>query len=182
MSSQKFLNGIPSAFSRSENKGVYPVLFQVISPDGITPLLPKAMYLHVNPRNMSLSYSKQIERIQTRGGWVEQHWGDQLAAMTISVATGGFLNVNAGYTTALRRETVSYDLFENLVNLFHSNGSVYDDRGAVIFKGFIRMSYSGGVYDGHFTSLSIVEGAEAPFMFTADLSFTIERESQSLSF
>lgn len=182
MSSQKYANGIPSAFSRSANKDVYPVLFQVISPDGITPLIPKAMFLHVNPRNMSLSYTKQIERMQTRGGWVEQHWGDTLATMSLNVASGGFVNVDAGYTTVLRRETVGYDIFENLVNIFHNNGSVYDDLGRVIFKGFIRLSYSGGVYDGHFTSLTITEGAEAPFMFTADLSFTVERESLNLSF
>ena len=182
MSSQKYLNGIPSAFSRSENKGVYPLLFQVISPDGVTPLIPKAMFLHVNPRNIAFSYTKQIERMQTRGGWVEQHWGDTLATVSLNMSSGGFVNVDAGYTTVLRRQTVAYDIFENVVNLFHSNGSVYDDQGRVIFKGFIRLTYSGGVYDGHFTSLTITEGAEAPFMFTADLSFTVERESQFLSF
>lgn len=182
MSSQKYIEGIPSAFARNSRKEGFPVLFQVISPDGVTPLIPEAIFLHVNPRNMSLSYAKQIERMQTRGGWVEQHWGDQLATMTLSMVSGGFVNVDAGYTTAQRRETVGYDILQNIVNIFHGNGSVYDDRGQVIFRGFVRLTYSGGVYDGHFTTLSLTEGAEAPFMFTADLSFTVERESLSLSF
>jgi len=182
MPSSKYLNGIPSAFSRTASKEVYPLLFQVISPDGLTPLLPKAMFLHVNPRNLSMNYSKVVERMQTRGGWVEQHWGDTLATISLSHASGGFVNVAQGYTNVTRRETIGYDIFENMVNLFHSNGSVYDDLGKVVFKGTIRLMYSGGVYDGHFTTLSITESAETPYMFNADLSFTVERESKTLFF
>ena len=45
-------------------------------PDGAP---PHALVMHVNPSNFNESYTKKIERIQTRGGFVEQHWGDELS-------------------------------------------------------------------------------------------------------
>jgi hypothetical protein len=57
-----------------------PMSFQVTSPyDWQTALLPHALILHVNPMSISENFNKKIERIQTRGGFVEQHWGDDLS-------------------------------------------------------------------------------------------------------
>lgn len=175
------LASIPSAFSGpNDHQGKIPLLFQVLSVDHNTLLLPEAMFLHVNPSSLSFSYSKIIERFQTKGGWQEQHFGDQLSELQANVATGAFINVETGLAVQKRRDTIAYEKFQHLVDLFDNNGLVYDTRGNVQYRGLIRLTFEGGVYDGSFRSFSVEESANSPFQFTADFSFRIERESIDL--
>ena len=76
---------IKSAFNspadQYSGRGIRPVIFDLISPDGLTSLLPDnlKLVLHVNPSSLSISYTRQSEAIQTLGGFIEQHWGNQPA-------------------------------------------------------------------------------------------------------
>jgi hypothetical protein len=171
---------IPSAFSGPSDARRLPVLFQVISPDFSTALLPEAMVLHINPTSMSLSYSKVIERFQTRGGFQEQHFGEQLTDMSCEVSSGAFINVDTGLAVSSRQDTIAYEKFQHLVELFQNNGLVTDQNGTAQYRGRIRITFDGGVYDGSFRSLTINESASNPFMFTCDFAFRVEREAQSL--
>jgi hypothetical protein len=182
MPSQKYINGIQSPGAPKAGKAKVPMLFQVISPDGYTPLIPEALFLHVNPRNMSLGYAKLVDRTQTRGGFIEQHWGDALTTLSLNSATGAFLNVDQGLATTKRQETVAYDKMMDFIDLYRSNGAVFNDRGAVVFRGTIRLTFQGGVFLGHFTNLTVTEAAETPFMFNLDIGFTIEREVHHVFF
>jgi hypothetical protein len=171
---------IPSAFSGPEDTKHVPVVFQIISPDRQTLLLPHAMYLHVNPNSLDLAYSKIITRISTQGGFVEQHFGDQLTDITASGSTGSFMSVQDGVTTVNRKNTIAYHKFQQLIDVFKSNGSVYDDRGVVQFRGGIRLTFGGGVYDGYFLNLEFSETSERPFDFEVNWSFKAEREVYNL--
>lgn len=172
---------IPSAFSGPQDqRGAYPILFQVMSPDGQTPLLPDYLYMHVNPAAIGFSYSKIINRIQTLGGFVEQHFGEQLIEISVSHTTGAFVHVGSGVTALNRKETIAYRKMQHLIDIFKSNGSVYDDKGRVQFKGGIRMVYSGGIYDGYFTNLSIEETGDKPFNLELSWGFKIVKESHQL--
>lgn len=180
-------------------QGKRPVVFDIIAPDGETSLLPEdfRLVLHVNPRTMKFSYEKNTVRIQTRGGFVEQHWGDAAESISFDQATGGFMRLYAGLSnktgsslggnlqatgsalTAVqgRRETIAYDKFLDMLALFHNNGSIYDVNGNIVIQGYIKITFDGGVYRGWFDgNFSVEESAEKPYMFELSSSFQIDRE------
>lgn len=172
---------IPSAFSGpNDQNGKVPVLFQVVSPDKTTLLLPVFLYMHVNPSEISFNYSQNIERFETMGGFVEQHFGEELIDVSASNSTGTFVSVENGATTGNRRNTIAYRKMQHLIQIFKSNGSVYDSHGNVRFRGRIRIVFGGGIYDGFFETLEVSETADSPFSLELSWSFKVEEETQSL--
>ena len=169
-----FRSAFQSADDEFNGQGVRPVIFDVLGPDGETSLLPPGlrMVLHVNPKSMSFSHTKIIQRIQTKGGFVEQHWGDGAGTIQIEASTGGFKRLFSGLSNATggasdgrgtRRETIAYDKYQDLLSLFHNNGAIFDSKGAIAFHGKIKMTFDGGVYIGFFSSFERAEAAESPF-------------------
>lgn len=168
-------------------RGRRPVIFDILAPDQRTSLLPGdlKMVLHVNPRTMRLSYTKQINRVQTRGGFVEFHWGDGLEEINFENATGGFMRMYTGLSnvtgarggTQGRRQTLAYERYLDLLALFHNNGAVYDANGNIVIQGFLKITFDGGVhigwFDGQFT---VTEDANQPFMFNMTSRFIIDKE------
>lgn len=174
---------IPSAFSSAADfDGQVPLLFQIVSPDMETLLLPEAIYLHINPSSLDFSYTKNIERFPTMGGYVEQHFGEELTEVSADQSTGAFVNVERGLTASKRRDTIAHRKMEQLFSIFENNGVVYDDRGQPQFRGRIRMIWGGGIYDGSFRSFDISEKAENPFQFSLSWDFTVEEEAHNLLF
>lgn len=171
--------------------GVRPVVFDILGPDLVTSLLPDGlrMVLHVNPTSMKFTYAKQIERIQTKGGFVEQHWGEAARSISFEMATGGFKRLYSGLsnitgggydTEGTRRETIAYDKFLDLLALFHNNGSIYDASGQIVLQGIIKVLFDGGVYLGWFQSFSVNEAADKPYQFTLSSEFTVAHEVMRL--
>lgn len=195
-----FNSSFHSAEDEYNGKGVRPVVFDIISPDHQMSLLPDdlKMVLHVNPTSMSISQTKVVERIQTLGGFVEQHWGDAPTEISFEMATGGFMRLYTGLTATTgpgpanervmpssmqawdingtRRETIAYDKFLDLLALFHNNGMIYDRRGTIAMQGQIKISFDGMSWFGYFNSFTISETAEQPFSFSLSAGFTVQRE------
>ena len=180
---------IRSAFTSWEDQssglGKRPVIFDILGPDWETSLLPDSlkMVLHVNPSDMDINYAKQIDRLQTMGGYVEQHWGDAAQEVGLSAKSGGFMRLYAGMSNitnpsygGTRRETIAYDKYLDLLALFHNNGSIYDANGNIALQGIIKMIFDGGVWLGWFSDFSVMETAEMPYMFDLTTSFTVHRE------
>jgi len=181
-----------SAFNGPEdefntNLGVRPVVFDILAPDQETSILPDnlKMVLHVNPTSMNFTYEKSIERTQTKGGYVEQHWGDGARSISFSMVTGGFMRVRTGLSNitgggidkgGTRRDTIAYDKYLDMLALFHNNGSVYDVSGAIVFQGIIKVTFDGGIYFGWFNTFNVEEAAETPYLFNLTADFTIARE------
>lgn len=168
-------------------QGLRPVIFDILGPDLSTSILPEGlrMVLHANPSSMAFSYSKQIERIQTKGGFVEQHWGEAARTISFSMVTGGFKRLYSGMsnvtgggidTGGTRRETIAYDKYLDLLALFHNNGSIYDSTGEIALQGIIKVTFDGGIYLGWFSSFNVTESAEKPFMFDLTAEFTVSQE------
>ncbi|MFA6233682.1 MAG: hypothetical protein WC824_05750 [Bacteroidota bacterium] len=166
-------------------------MFDIIGPDWETSVLPDhlKMVLHVNPSSMNISYANVIERIQTRGGFVEQHWGEGVRSIDFNMSTGGFMRLYSGLsnitggpgsinTGGNRRETIAYDKYLDLLALFHNNGSVFDDTGKIVFQGIIKVSFDGGIYFGWFSDFSKSETAEKPYQFALTAKFTVDHEVQ----
>jgi len=156
------------------------------------------MVLYANPKDISFSYTKKTEVSQTMGGWVETYWGDEPVTVTLTTTTGAFIRVGGtGLTTTTgpvsakgqvygtdiegnRRETLQYDKMLDFLALFHNNGSIYDDRGNIIFQGKIKMYFDQSAWTGWFQSFSIEEVADQPFMFSVSAVFQIETETHAV--
>lgn len=155
-------------------KGI-PMAFQVTSPfDQRKVLMPHSLVMHVNPANFNESYNKRIERIQTRGGWVEQHWGDQLVEISADGSTGAFMNVFTGLSSILRQRTIAWDRYRDLHDLYLNNASVHDPFGNVVLQGHIMLMYDRGTYLGTFRSFEVEETDDSPFAFKLNWSFKVE--------
>lgn len=186
---------IRSAFNSWEDefsgRGKRPVVFDILGPDRETSILPPDLFLvlHTNPKSMKFTYQKNIVRIQTRGGWVEQHWGDSVEEINFDVATGGFMRLRSGLSnktgTGLldsqqarrgRRETIQYDKYLDFLALFKNNGAVYDARGNIAAQGYIKIIFDGGVHIGWFNTLSVTEAVEQPYQFALSANFQVDEE------
>lgn len=176
----------------TDRPGVKPVVFDVLGPDRVTSLLPDGLklVLHVNPKTMRLTYKRNTIRIQTKGGYVLQHWGNSPTDMTLEMSTGGFMRLGGGLSNVTggfgsldvggtRRETLAHDRYQDLLALFHHNGAVYDSHGGIALQGQIRVTFDGASYYGWFNSFSVSESSSAPYQFALSAGFTIEHETQS---
>ena len=173
------------------SSGKKPVVFDILAPDYETSLLPEGMklVLHVNPQSMAINYAKVIERTQTMGGYVEQHWGDGAKTIDFNISTGGFMRLYSGLSNITggpgandvggnRRETIAYDKYLDMLALFHNNGSIYDTSGKIVFQGIIKVTFDGGIYLGWFQSFNVSDDATKPFMFSLTANFVIAEEIQ----
>lgn len=191
---------IPTSFETARDgdlrNGKRPVVFDILAPDKRRSILPDdiRMVLHVNPRSMRLNYQKIITRIQTKGGFVEQHWGDGLQDINFDFATGGFVRLFSGLsnktgsiqggsaTTATqgRRETLGYDRFLDLLSLFLGNGAIYDANGNIVLQGYLQVLFEGESYIGWFDAdFSISEAAEQPYQFALTARFIVDEERRT---
>ena len=166
-------------------------------------MLPEGtrLVLHVNPKSMSINMTKLIERTQTLGGWVEQHWGDAPSEISFEAATGGFMRLYSGLsnvtgpthhnsrlpekmqaldTEGTRRETIAYDKYLDLLALFHCNGSIYDADGNIITQGKIKLTFDGHHFFGWFANFTVQEEAEQPYQFNLSATFTVEKSHHEM--
>jgi len=166
----------PYAHGAVSRRGPIPMAFQVTSPfDPLKALLPHALVMHINPSSMSETHTKKIERIQTKGGFVEQHWPDDLSELSADGSTGAFMNLYTGSTSVLRQRTIAWDRFRDLYDLYHNNGSVYDPYGNIVLQGNIMLMYDRGTYIGYFRSFDFEETEESPFAFRVNWSFKVQQ-------
>jgi hypothetical protein len=179
------------AFTGAEDEyaglGKRPVIFDVLAPDHETSLLPEGikLVLHVNPSQMQVKYARKVERIQTRGGFVEQHWGDDTQQISLQMATGGFMRLYSGLSNitstkygGTRRETLAYDGYLDMLALFHNNGSIYDYNQQIVLQGIIKVTFDGGVFLGWFTSFTVSESTDKPYQFSLSAEMDIAKELQ----
>jgi hypothetical protein len=154
-----------------------PVAFQVTSPfDNRRVLMPHALVMHVNPQNFNINYNKRVERIQTRGGFVEQHWGDELSDISGDGSTGAFMNLYTGLSSVLRQKTIAWDRYRDLHDLYHNNGSLYDPYGNIVLQGNIMLMFDRGTYIGYFRTFQVEETDDQPFAFRLSWDFKVEEE------
>lgn len=176
---------------RANPTGERPFVFDIISPDGVTSVLPEDMrlVLYAPPQSVTPNYTKLIVVINTEGGVVEQHFGEGLKTMTFTTVTGGFVRLYTGIsnitgggtdTGGNRRETLAHEMFLDLLALFYNNGKVYDVSGKVVFNGKVKMTFDEGVYYGWFSDMSISESVQKPYMFDLSFGFTVEEEILNL--
>jgi len=139
-----------------------------------TVLLPP-LYLHINPASLQMSFTKKINRTQTFSAFVEEYWGEELDSLSCSGSTGGFMHEDLGLTTIERNKTAPFFKFQDILDIYRNNGNVYDDKGRVIQKGNIVISFYPDTWLGYFESFTYQEDATSPFRFTFDFVFKVEK-------
>ncbi len=156
-------------------KGPVPLAFQVTSPlNRLRVLMPHALVMHVNPSSLSETHMQKIERFQTRGGWVEQHWGNELTEVSADQTTGAFMNIYTGLTSVLRRQTIAWDRYRDLHDLYKNNGSLIDPAGSIVLQGHVMLMYDRGTFLGTFRTFEVGEADDSPFAFKLSWTFKIE--------
>ena len=167
--------------------GQIPMVFDILAPDGFTSILPNSlkMILDTNPASVNFNYAQLIERTQTKGGFVEFHWGEGLRTIELNMVTGGFKRLYSGLSNITgggidvggnRRETINYDKYLDMLALFHNNGQIYDTNGQIVFSGRIKILFDGGIYIGTFDNFNVEDSAQKPFQFNMTTTFTVHRE------
>ena len=174
--------GPPNYVHGADTRSHYiPLAFQITSPyDYHKALLPHALIMHVNPSSFAESFNKKLERIQTLGGFVEQHWGDDLSEISGDQSTGAFINLYTGLSSVLRQRTIAWDRYQDLYDLFRNNGSVYDPYGTIVLQGWVLLIYDRGTFVGTFRSFSMEETDDSPFAFKLSWSFKVETILQQI--
>ena len=167
-------------------RGGRPFLFTVCEIGGTEPLYDVCLALYVNPSSVEETMTKTKNVVMTYGGFVEFIWPDELGSISASGSTGGFLSPQYGYTAAPsknpgavgdlsgRRGTLAYERFTDFLELFRSNGMVFDSNGIPQLRGKVMILYDRGAYTGHFTTFDVTEEETAPFTFSLSWEFKIE--------
>jgi len=160
-----------------QRRSFIPMAFQITSPfNNRRALLPHSLVMHVNPSSFSENHTKKVERIQTRGGFVEQHWGDELTTISADGSTGAFMNIYTGLSSVMRHRTIAWDRYRDLHDLYRNNGSVYDPYGNVVLQGNIMLMFDRGTYIGYFRTFEVEETDDQPYSFKVSWTFKVEEE------
>lgn len=82
---------------------------------------------------------------------------------------------NFGLTVSNRRDSVSYKEMKKIVQIFSTNGCIFDENGFVSDRKFIRITYDYSSYIGYFESIDITEDATTPYKFNYTITFKSEK-------
>jgi hypothetical protein len=130
----------------------------------------------LNPKNLNSSYTQLINRKRTHGGFIEEHWGEQLDTLSAAGTTRQFYGAS-GLTNLNRRDSSGFMEFDKLTTYYRNNGSVYDDKsGQIIAQGTVVMNYDSAIFNGYFERLNIIESATKPYCLDYDFSFKVTTE------
>jgi len=134
------------------------------------------LVMKINPENLNSTYSQLINRKRTLGGFIEEHWGEQLDTLSASGRTGTFFGA-VGLTNKDRRTTDNFQQFERFTAIYRNNGTLYDEQtGKIMAQGFVVMNYDLSVFNGYFESFTINEVSDKQFDLAYDFSFKVLRE------
>jgi hypothetical protein len=138
------------------------------------------------PHDVKYSYKPLISQYQTRGGIVQEHWGDDLDTINVKGATASFIHPTCGLTRTQARQTLAYSQFLDTIDVYLNNGCIYDNTGKIIDRaargnpaasvgGKVVIYYSAGLFEGFFTEFNYEESSDQPYHFLFDFTFRVQR-------
>jgi hypothetical protein len=173
--------------SLPEWNGGRPILFTISKyGEAFDPLFDVALALYVNPESLDESMTKVKNVVMTYGGFVEFVWPDELNSISASGSTGAFISPQYGVTAAPskaptanglltgRRGTIAYERFLDFLELFRSNGVLFDSNGVPQLRSRVIMMYDRGAFAGYFTTFEVAESEDKPFVFDLTWEFKVE--------
>ena len=85
------------------------------------------------------------------------------------------MNLYSGLSSVLRQQTIAWDRYRDLHDLYRNNGDVYDPYGNIVLRGNVMLMYDKGVYIGSFSSFESEETDSSPFTFNLSWNFKVEQ-------
>lgn len=160
-----------------------PMLFQVADPVHNRPLYPVLLALHIPPQSLSESMQKSKTVAMTYGGFIEWIWPDELDTLSADMTSGAFISPKTGLTAGSpidalnrgRQGTIAWERQEDLLDLFRSNGKVYNGTGLPVLRGRIMCIYDRGIFAGHFTTFQVNESDDKAYTFQLNWEFKVEQ-------
>lgn len=158
-----------------------------------------SVQMYINPENFIVSESKQITQARTKGGFVVQYWGDNLAKITLSGTTGssGVKGIQV-LRDIYRAENHAFELvaatqMEELIDLSLESSidnssvsqSVFNAAQQIRDRMFIlrptlaslalsvMLFYQGIQYRGFFTTFTMTESISKLGLFDYNLEFMV---------
>jgi hypothetical protein len=132
----------------------------------------------VNPQNITFNMAKSNSKVLTSGGWVFQHWGNDIPTIDIKGTT---LMMKPAYTmvgdNVFEEDPLTMSKeYQNLMELkrWYNENNMYRNPVKVDYR--LGIQYRGVMYIGHFENLSIVEDAEKPRVMDYSFKFAVEEE------
>jgi hypothetical protein len=167
---------LKDVFGGGVNPNGKPFLFTVTEPNSLNPLHNTVLALHCNPESVTETYTKSKSEVATYGGFIEWHWTDDLDNVSASGSSGAFFHNEYGLVgTSKRHETIAYERFRSLLDIFRMNGVVYDGAGKPMIRGRVVMIFDRGIFYGHFNSFDVDESVDNPFSFKLSWDFKVEK-------
>lgn len=151
----------------------------VLNTNGVPVIIPE-ITLHISPTNLDFQYRKIITRTRTRGGWIEQHWGEELDVVSVTASTGTFQILGTGLTVAQRHESIARINFQEIFDIYKNNACVYDDGGNIISQGDAYIEYDTWKLSGQFMSFNYTEAAEQPYKWDFSFDFEVTKTVNTL--
>lgn len=182
---------LPDAFTAQAKRGGRPFLFQVTDVMN-QPLYSYLLAAHVNPSDFNEGHTKSKNVVMTYGGFVEFNWPDELTTLSASSSTGAFIGPGTGLVSGSdgtggsfgrpslsaggpgRHATMAWERQEDLLELFHNNGVIFNGQGQPVLRGRVMVIYDRGIYFGHFTRFEVKETDEKAFTFDLSWDFAVE--------
>ena len=123
----------------------------------------------VNPQKMEVKYETQINYAKTRLQWIPEGFRSNYSTLTFNAKSAGF-TTNGGFTSN-RIDTEAYKNFTDFVEIYRTNGRVYEQDGSIYTAFDINIIYNYVQYLGYFNEMSYSESGEnSPY--SIDFSFT----------
>lgn len=149
------------------------------------------LVLLIGPQAMDSTFSKVISETRVRGGWVLEHWGEDLDQLSASGTSGAFISGTnpGGLTRYDRRGTAAFQNIRSLETLYRNNGVNYVSSsntpelvlGGDLIKsvGSVMITYAGVLWVGRFASFSLEETADKPFCVDWSFQFVVHERFPS---
>lgn len=180
-------NDLTSSYIEGGNGLGRSMLFQVTRVGSLMPLWPYVLALHVNPNSLQEQFVKNKNVVVTRGGFVEFVWPDDLDTLSAESTTGAFIGPDSGLTSDSAQEkqgnlprdflgrhgTIAWERFTDLLELYRSNGQIFNGNGVPVLRSQIICMYDRGIFNGYFTTFEVSETSDTPYQFKLSWEFKI---------
>ena len=170
-----------TGIKKNPNSIKWEILDFDVTKGAIVNIVPP-LIMDINPSELTISYKQIKNVVRTFGGFVEEHWPEELDSISSSGVTAMFYTDkkdsynSPGLTVLDRRNSEAYSNFQTLINIYRNNGKVYDTKAHTIKRiAKVRMHYNDKVYEGHFENFGVKEKAENLFVIEYDFEFSVHK-------
>lgn len=140
------------------------------------------LFMYVNPNTFGLNKEHIVsDGNKVRHGFSIEFWGQQQVTLSASGSVGAFYvdstdalgRGSGGLAVAARKGSYAYQQFLSLLQIYRSNGYIYNRQDKISLVGAVSIFYDGTIYTGSFNSLAITHSEDKPFTFDYNFDFTV---------